>query len=38
MEKVTLTACHLNAVFWKQNEWKLREIPYDFEKENVLNG
>jgi hypothetical protein len=35
--EVTLTAHHLNAAFWKQCEWKLREIPYDFETENVLN-
>jgi hypothetical protein len=27
MAKVTLTACHLNAAFWKQKEWKLGEIP-----------
>jgi hypothetical protein len=36
--EMTLTACHLNAAFWKQNKWKLGEIPYDFETENVLNG
>jgi hypothetical protein len=29
---------HLNAVFWKQNEWKLREIVQDFDTENVLMG
>jgi hypothetical protein len=28
----------LNPVFWKQNEWKLGEIVYDFNTENVLNG
>jgi hypothetical protein len=33
-----LTARHLNAAFWKQNEWKLGEIPEDFETENVSNG
>jgi hypothetical protein len=27
MEEVTLTARHLNAAFWKQNKWKLAEIP-----------
>jgi hypothetical protein len=25
--EMTLTARHLNAAFWKQNKWKLREIP-----------
>jgi hypothetical protein len=29
---------HLNAAFWKRNEWKLRKILLDFETENVLNG
>jgi hypothetical protein len=35
--EVTLTMRHLNAVFWKQNEWKLGEIPEEFEIENVFN-
>jgi hypothetical protein len=25
--EMILTAHHLNAVFWKQKEWKLGEIP-----------
>jgi hypothetical protein len=25
--EMTLTAHHLHAVFWKQNKWKLGEIP-----------
>jgi hypothetical protein len=28
----------LDAVFWKHNEWKLREIVQDFESESVLMG
>jgi hypothetical protein len=29
---------NLNAVFWKQNEWKLAGIVYDFDIESVLKG